>query len=59
MLSRNAPRPGGRWLRWLGGFLIFCLVFVQAVGMTPWPWLERLDWQAYDMRVRHPLFAGR
>ncbi|SDO26015.1 CHASE2 domain-containing protein [Vreelandella arcis] len=44
-----------RWLQYLGGALIIVLLLMERVGWLPLPILERLEWQAYDLKVRSTL----
>lgn len=44
-----------RWLQYLGGALIVVLLLAERVGWMPLPMLERLEWQAYDLKVRGTL----
>ncbi|MCL7929670.1 CHASE2 domain-containing protein [Halomonas llamarensis] len=45
-----------RWLQYLGGALIVALLLAERAGvMPPLPVLERLEWQAYDLKVRGTL----
>ncbi|AMD01039.1 CHASE2 domain-containing protein [Halomonas chromatireducens] len=43
------------WLQYAGGLLIVMLLLVEKTGLLPFPLLERLEWQAYDMKVRSTL----
>ena len=44
-----------RWLQYSGGLLIVVLLLVARIGWLPLPILERLEWQAYDWKVRSTL----
>ncbi|EHJ93712.1 Adenylate cyclase 1 [Vreelandella boliviensis LC1] len=45
----------GRWLQWGGGMAIVVALLLDLVGCMPMPFLERLEWQTYDSRVRATL----
>ncbi|QNI01947.1 adenylate/guanylate cyclase domain-containing protein [Halomonas sp. SH5A2] len=45
----------GRWLQWGGGIAIVVALLLDLVGWMPMPFLERLEWQTYDTRVRATL----
>ncbi|PMR76001.1 CHASE2 domain-containing protein [Billgrantia endophytica] len=51
------PSPWNRvrwhWAQHLGALAILGAVLLETLGVTPVSLLERLEWQAYDMRVRH------
>jgi len=56
--SQQHPSVKGRYWRWLqyiGGALIAVLLLAEKVGWMPLPVLERLEWQAYDLKVRSTL----
>ncbi|WP_346796570.1 adenylate/guanylate cyclase domain-containing protein [Halomonas sp. Bachu 37] len=44
-----------RWLQYGGGLCILLLLLTVKVGWVPFPMLERLEWQAYDLKVRTTL----
>lgn len=44
-----------RWLQFGGGVAIVVALLLDLVGWLPLPFLERLEWQAYDTRVRATL----
>ena len=44
-----------RWLQFIGGVLITALLLAEKVGWIILPVLERLEWQAYDVKVRSTL----
>lgn len=44
-----------RWLQYGGGALLVLLLLVTKTGWLPFPLLERLEWQAYDAKVRSTL----
>ncbi|MBD3898145.1 adenylate/guanylate cyclase domain-containing protein [Halomonas sp. ML-15] len=48
-----------RWRLWqrLGGALLVALVVAASLELLPWKLLERLEWQAYDQRVRLDLIG--
>ncbi|MGQ7262803.1 CHASE2 domain-containing protein [Vreelandella sp. V005] len=43
------------WLQFIGGVIITALLLAEKVGWVPIPVLERLEWQAYDLKVRSTL----
>lgn len=45
----------GYWLQLIGGVVITSLLLVERVGWITLPILERLEWQAYDLKVRGTL----
>ncbi|MFN2409048.1 MAG: CHASE2 domain-containing protein, partial [Halomonas sp.] len=53
MSKINAKK--GRWLQWSGGIAIVVALLLDLVGWMPMPFLERLEWQTYDTRVRATL----
>ncbi|MGY2461739.1 CHASE2 domain-containing protein [Vreelandella sulfidaeris] len=58
VLSKQHPSTLGRYWRWLqfiGGVLITVLLLAGKGGWVPLPILERLEWQAYDLKVRGTL----
>jgi adenylate cyclase len=57
MASRYFPRflRRWRWLQYLGGLGILALVLVETLGDGPLSLIDRLEWEAYDLRVRHTL----
>lgn len=44
-----------RWLQYGGGLLLVILLLVERAGGLPVAPLERLEWQAYDLKVRNTL----
>ncbi|KPQ20809.1 CHASE2 domain-containing protein [Halomonas sp. HL-93] len=54
-MARVNDRKRWRWLQWGGGAAIVVALLLDLVGWLPLPFLERLEWQTYDARVRATL----
>ncbi|WP_447555782.1 CHASE2 domain-containing protein [Vreelandella sp. EE22] len=55
----SIDRSGWRWLQYLGGVLMVVLLLMHKAGWATFPVLERLEWQAYDLKVRGTLSEQR